>query len=75
MKHPGIVAASIAGGTIGLGVGFMTKGEELENQGAGEFKQFFGSIGGGIYDGAIGAGIGAGVGGTAWALRKVLTGK
>ena len=72
MKHPGIIAAAIAGGTIGIGAGFMTKGEDLENQGANGFKQLTGSLGGGLYGGVIGTGIGAGVGGTTWALRKVL---
>ena len=72
MNHPGIVAASIASGTIGSAIGFMTKGEELENQGATTLKQTTGAIGGGLYGGAIGAGIGAGLGGTALALKKVL---
>lgn len=70
--NPGIIAAGIAGGGIGTAVGFMTKGEELENAGASEFQQLTGSTVGGLQKGAIGAGIGVGVSGTAIALKKIL---
>ena len=72
MNHPGIVAASIAGGGIGIATGFMSKGEELENNGTSGLKQFTGSTIGGLSGGVVGTGIGLGVGGTALALRKIL---
>ena len=69
---PAIIAASIAGGGIGLAGGAMVKGQRLEEQGASEFDQFTKPLGTGITTGLIGAGVGAGVSGTALALRKVL---
>ena len=69
---PAIIASAIAGGGIGTAAGFMTKGEELENRGASEFKQLTGSLSGGFSGGIVGAGIGVGVSGTAVALKKIL---
>ena len=69
---PAIIAASIAGGGIGLAGGTMVKGQKLEEQGASEFDQLVKPLGTGITTGLIGAGIGAGVSGTAVALKKVL---
>lgn len=69
---PALIAAGIAGGGIGTAVGFMTKGEELENMGASEMKQLTGSTVGGITHGIAGAGIGVGVSGTAIAIKKIL---
>lgn len=69
---PAIIAAGIAGGGIGTGIGFMTRGEELENMGASEWQQLKGSTISGITHGVAGTGIGVGVAGTAMALRKVL---
>lgn len=70
--NPAIIAASIAGTGIGGAVGFMSKGEQLENQGASFGRQLGGSLAGGFKSSLIGAGIGAGVGGTGVALRKIL---
>lgn len=69
---PGMIAATIAGGGIGTAAGFMSKGEELENAGASEFKQTVGSVGGGLKGGLVGAGIGVGTAGTIVALRNIL---
>lgn len=70
--HPGLIAAGIAGGSIGTAAGFMTKGEELENQGASGWQQVKGSTIGGVQRGIVGTGIGVGVAGTAIALKKIL---
>jgi hypothetical protein len=70
--NPAIIAAGIARAGIGSAVGFMTKGEELERQGAGFGRQLGGSLAGGFKTGLIGTGIGIGVGGTGVALRKIL---
>ena len=67
-----MVAASIAGGGIGLAKGFMTKGEVLENQGATPMQQLGGGLAGGIGQGLVGAGIGLGISGTAVALKNIL---
>ena len=69
---PSMVAAGIAGAGIGVATGFMTKGEELENQGATIMQQFGGSVVGGLGGGLAGAGIGLGVSVTAVALKHIL---
>jgi hypothetical protein len=71
-KHPGLIAASIAGGGIGVAAGVMNKGEQLENYGASDGRVIMGSITGGITYGLAGAGIGIGTAGTVMALRKIL---
>ena len=70
--HPGLITGIIAGSGIGVAAGFMTKGEELENQGASGWQQLSGSTVSGFTHGMAGAGIGAGVSGTAIALKKIL---
>lgn len=70
--HPGLIAASIAGGGIGTAAGIMTRGEELEKRGASEGKIIGGSLVGGLTHGVAGAGIGAGAAGTVLALKKIL---
>ena len=67
-----LIAAGIAGGSIGTGIGFLTKGEELEEQGATYWQQFTGAIGGGIKTGIGGTAIGVGSAGTIMALKKIL---
>lgn len=69
---PSMVAAGIAGASAGGALGFMTKGEELENQGATFGQQLGGSLSGGLRSGIGGAGIGLGVSGTAVALKSIL---
>ncbi len=69
---PSLIAASIAGGGIGVAAGVMSRGEKLEKQGASDGRVIMGSIGGGITYGIAGTGIGAGVAGTTIALRKIL---
>jgi hypothetical protein len=69
---PAIIAATIAGSGIGSAVGFMSKGEQAENQGASTSAQFKQSSFGGLSGGFVGAGIGLGVSGTAVALKKIL---
>lgn len=73
--NPSIVAASIAGGGIGLATNFMVKGEQSENRGDTLIQQFGHSTIGGLSGGIVGAGIGAGVSGTAIALSKVMRGR
>lgn len=72
LNSPAMTAGLIAGGGIGFAQGFMTKGEELEDNGASGFKQFTGSTGQGIMHGVAGVGIGAGTVGTAMALKRIL---
>ena len=69
---PAMIAAGIAGGTIGGAYGFMTKGEKLEEQGASEWNQFTGAFASGVMKGVGGTGIGMGVSGTAIALKHIL---
>ena len=70
--HPGLIASTIAGSGIGIANGFMTKGEELENQGASGWQQLSGSTVSGFTHGMAGAGIGVGVSGAMIALKKIL---
>ena len=72
MNHPGIIAATIAGGGIGLATGAMTKGERSEERGDSESQQAGQFLYCGITGGIVGAGIGVGVGGTASALKHIL---
>ena len=69
---PSMVAAGIAGVGIGTAAGFLTKSEELENQGASVGSQVGGSLVNGLGTGVAGAGIGLGVSGTAVALKHIL---
>jgi hypothetical protein len=69
---PAMIAATIAGGGLGVASGFMVKGEESENRGASTLQQLGDSVAGGISYGVTGAGIGIGVSGTAVALKKIL---
>ena len=69
---PALIAVGIAGAGIGTGIGFMTRGEELENMGASGWQQLGGSTVSGITHGLGGAGIGVGVAGTAMALKHIL---
>ena len=71
-NHPGVIAATIAGSSIGFATGIMRKGEQLENQGATLGQQFGGSLVGGVTSGLTGAGIGLGVSSTAVALKSIL---
>ena len=71
-NHPGMIAATIAGSSIGFATGVIRKGEQLENQGATLGQQFGGSIVGGITSGLTGAGIGLGTSGTIVALKSIL---
>lgn len=68
----GVIAATIAGASIGTASGFMVKGEQLEEQGAGELKQLTGSIGQGVQSGLIGTGIGLGAGEVVNALSSLM---
>lgn len=72
MKHPGIIAATIAGGGIGLSIGAMSKGEQSEERGDSGFQQTGQFLYGGVIGGGIGAGVGVGIGGTASALKHIL---
>ena len=72
MNHPGIIAATIAGGGIGLATGAMARGERSEEGGDSGLQQTGQFLYGGITNGIIGAGIGAGIGGTASALKHIL---
>lgn len=69
---PAMIAAGIAGGGIGTVYGFMKKGEQLENMGAGGLRQLGGSVAGGVTNGVAGTGIGIGAAGTAMALKHIL---
>lgn len=69
---PALIAAGIAGGGIGTGVGFLSEGERLEKQGATGWEQFTGSIGDGIVGGLGGTAIGVGSASTVMALKKIL---
>lgn len=69
---PAIIAATVAGSGIGTATGFMTKGEQVEDQGISTFSQIKEASLSGISGGFIGAGIGLGVSGTAIALKKIL---
>lgn len=60
IKTPAHIAAAIAGGTIGITDGFMTKGEELERSGATLSNQFTGGLKYGLETGIRGAAIGGG---------------
>ena len=69
---PALVAAGIAGAGFGTTIGFLKKGEELEEQGGSLFKQVAGATVGGVTSGVVGAGIGVGTAGTVVALAKIL---
>ena len=71
-QYPGIIAATIAGGGIGLATGAMTRGERSEERGDSGLQQTGQFLYGGIAGGIVGAGIGVGVGGTASALKHIL---
>ena len=72
MNHPGIIAATIAGGGIGMAAGAMTRGERSEERGDSGLQQTGQFLYGGITSGIIGTGIGAGIGGTASVLKHIL---
>ena len=72
MNHPGIIAATIAGGGIGLAIGAMTKSERSEENGDSSLQQTGQFLYGGITGGIVGTGIGVGIGGTASALKHIL---
>lgn len=65
-------ASAIAGGSLGFAARFLTKGEELEDDGDSTFHQVTGGLGKGVISGATGVGIGAGTTGTIMALRGIL---
>ena len=71
-QHPGMIAAAIAGGGIGMSVGAMTKGETSEERGDSGLKQTGNFLYGGFTGSLVGTGIGLGVGGTASALKHIL---
>ena len=71
-QYPGIIAATIAGGGIGLATGAMTRGERSEERGDSGLQQTGQFLYGGITGEIVGAGIGVGVGGTASALKHIL---
>lgn len=72
MKHPLVVAATIAGGSIGGITGFMAEGEESENRGDGFGGQLGSSTAGFVKGGIKGAMIGGATTGTVAALRHIL---
>lgn len=67
-----IKAGMIAGGSLGFAGGFMTRGQQLEEQGVSDFKQVSGGIANGLLTGVAGVGVGAGATTTAMALRGLL---
>ena len=71
-QYPGIIAATIAGGGVGLATGAMTRGERSEERGDSGFQQTGQFLYGGVIGGGIGAGVGIGIGGTASALKHIL---
>lgn len=71
-QHSGIIAATIAGGGIGMATGAMTRGERSEEHGDSGLQQTGQFIYGGITGGIVGTGIGVGIGGTASALKHIL---
>lgn len=71
MNNDILKAGMIAGGALGTAGGFMTRGEELENQGATDLKQVTGGLTHGMFTGAIGVGVGAGSVAVASALRGI----
>lgn len=72
MNHLGIIAATIAGGGIGLATGAMTRGERSEERGDSGLQQTGQFLYGGITGGIVGTSIGIGIGGTASALKHIL---
>lgn len=72
MNHSGIIAATIAGGGIGLATGAMTKGERSKERGDSSLQQTGQFLYGGVTGGIVGTGIGIGIGGTASALKHIL---
>ena len=71
-QHPGMIAAAIAGGGIGMSVGAMAKGETSEERGDSGLQQTGQFLYGGITGGIVGTSIGIGIGGTASALKHIL---
>lgn len=71
MNNDLLKAGMIAGGSLGAVGGFMTRGEELENNGASDIKQVAGGLAHGVFTGAIGVGVGAGSVAAASALRGI----
>lgn len=71
-QYPGIIAAMIAGGGMGMATGAMARGERSEEDGESGLQQTGQFLYGGITGGAVGTGIGASVGGTAYALKHIL---
>lgn len=72
MKHPLVVAATIAGGGIG-GIGdFMVEGEKSEDNGDGFVGQLGSSTTGFVKGGIKGTMIGGATTGTVAALRHIL---
>lgn len=73
ISNPNILAATIAGASIGGAGGFMVKGQKSEEQGDPASTQLAKSVTNGFAYGVAGAGIGMGIGiGTSGALRKIL---
>ena len=71
-QHPGIIAAAIAGGSIGMAANAMNKGEMSEKNGETGLHQTGSFLGGGITGGIAGTGIGLGIGSAAYALKTIL---
>lgn len=71
-QYPGVIAATIAGGGIGMSAGAMTRGERSEEYGDSGLQQTGQFLYGGITGGIVGTGIGVGIGGTAYALKHIL---
>ena len=71
-QYPGVIAAMIAGGGIGMATGAMTKGETSEERGDSGLQQTGQFLYGGVTGGIVGTGIGVGIGGTASALKHIL---
>lgn len=72
MNNDILKAGMIAGGSFGTAAGFMTKGEQLEEQGVSDIKQIVGGVTHGLLTGAVGVGVGAGSVAVASALRGIL---
>jgi len=54
--NPKVVAATIAGSGIGFSAGFLSKSEELENNGNSFWSQIGGGLKSGVKDSIIGSG-------------------
>ena len=70
--NSGVIAAAIAGGTLGTTGGFMYKSQESENNGDAPWTQVGKGALYGIKTGAVGAGVGLGASAATIAVRRML---